>query len=74
MDVMMESISSGLEAAKSLKDAGLLEGVKLIFLTSVDDHYHDQELIQADRLPSSIWLSKPVKPRELLMTIRKLME
>lgn len=72
MDVMMENISSGFDAAKKLKDDGLLKDTPLVFLTSVDDHYNYRAQVNEDYFTTSKWLSKPVKPMKLLEEVQKL--
>ena len=72
MDVMMETMSSGIDAARTLQDDGLLNDIPLIFLTSVDDHDNHRVKAGEDYFSTSSWMSKPVKPMKLLEAIREL--
>jgi CheY-like chemotaxis protein len=67
MDVMMQSLSDGLDTAKKLKENEATKTIPVIMLTSVNEHYDYTSQIDKSYFPNDKWLNKPFKP-EVLMT------
>ena len=72
MDVMMESLSDGLDTAKKIKADEATRSVPVIMLTSVNEHYDYSSQVDTNYFPNDKWLNKPVKPEVLVAEIRKL--
>lgn len=75
LDVMMESTSSGFEMARELKNAPQYKDIKVLMLTSVDHVMKINFKASAgdpDWLPVDDYVEKPVKPKEILDKLEKL--
>ena len=72
MDVMMESLSDGLDTAKKLKTNDATKTIPVIMLTSVNEHYDYTSQIDMSYFPNDKWLNKPLKPDVLMAEIGKL--
>ncbi|MBN1759483.1 MAG: response regulator [Chitinispirillaceae bacterium] len=72
MDVMMESLSDGLDTAKKIKANEATKSVPVIMLTSVNEHYDYTSQVDSSYFPNDKWLNKPVKPDVLVTEIHKL--
>ncbi len=72
MDVMMESLSDGLDTAKKIKANEATKTIPVIMLTSVNEHYDYSSQVDSDYFPNDKWLNKPVKPDVLVAEIKKL--
>ena len=72
MDVMMESLSDGLDTAKKIKANDATKSIPVIMLTSVNEHYDYSSQVESDYFPNDKWLNKPVKPDVLVAEIKKL--
>jgi len=74
MDVMMETLSDGLDAAKKIKENEATRAIPVIMLTSVNETYDYRTQVDADYFPNDKWLDKPVDPKTLLVEIGKLVK
>ena len=74
MDVIMENMTAGLDAVKTLERSGALNGVPVLFLTSVNEHFDYRQQVDANYYPMAKWMDKPVKPTHLLNAIRELLD
>jgi two-component system cell cycle response regulator len=72
LDVMMNTLSDGLDTAKKLKENEATDKIPIIMLTSVNEHYDYRTQINADYFPNDRWLNKPVDPKMLLQSINEL--
>jgi len=72
MDVMMQSLSDGLDTAKKIKENSATKTVPVIMVTSVTEHFDYRTQIDESFFPNDKWLDKPVDPNVLLQEIRKL--
>ena len=72
MDVMMQSLSDGLDTAKKLKENDATKSIPVIMLTSVNDHYDYTSQIDKSYFPNDKWLNKPFKPEVLMAEIKNL--
>jgi CheY-like chemotaxis protein len=76
LDVMMESTSSGFDMARKLKNDPLYKNIKILMFTSVDSEMNIDFKSSAgdeDWLPVDDYLEKPVKPRDILEKVAKLL-
>lgn len=74
MDVMMQTLSDGLDTAKKLKENTATRAIPIVMLTSVHEHYDYRTQIDEAFFPNDKWLDKPVKPDVLLQEIKKLID
>jgi CheY-like chemotaxis protein len=74
MDVMMQSLSDGLDTAKKIKEDPKMKSIPIIMLTSVNDHYDYRSQIDESYFPNDKWLNKPVDPNVLMQEIKKLVK
>lgn len=72
MDVMMQSLSDGLDTAKTIKKNSATSTIPIIMLTSVNEHYDYTSQVDTDYFPNDKWLNKPLKPEVLMAEIHKL--
>jgi len=74
MDVMMQSLSDGLDTAKKLKEDVKTSDIPIVMLTSVNKHYDYRSQIDESYFPNDKWLDKPVDPAELMRELKKLIK
>jgi CheY-like chemotaxis protein len=72
MDVMMKTLSDGLDTAKKIKERPGTKTIPVIMLTGVNQHFDYRSQIDGDYFPKDRWFSKPVDPKRVLEEIRKL--
>ncbi len=75
LDVMMETVSSGFDLSRELKQDKRLGGMKILMLTSVDSAMNIDFKSSAgdpDWLPVDDYLSKPIEPKVLLQKVANL--
>jgi len=72
MDVMMQGLGDGLDAAKKLKEDSRTKDIPIIMLTSVHKHYDYRSQIDENFFPNDKWLDKPADPKVLMQEIKKL--
>jgi len=72
MDVMMQSLSDGLDTAKKIKKNAATNTIPVIMVTSVNKHFDYRTQIDESFFPNDKWLDKPVDPNLLLQEIKKL--
>jgi DNA-binding response OmpR family regulator len=76
LDVMMESVKAGFEAAREIRVNKKFKNVKILMITNVDKEMHidyKSEAGDADWLPVDGYLQKPVEPKTLLARVRQLL-
>ena len=72
MDVMMQSLSDGLDTAKKIKENSVTRTIPVIMVTGVTEHFDYRTQIDDSFFPNDKWLDKPVDPIVLLREIKKL--
>lgn len=72
MDVMMDGLADGLEAAKKIKESPETREIPIILLTSVNESYDYRSQVDAGYFPHNCWMDKPVKAERLLKEIAAL--
>ncbi len=72
MDVMMQSLSDGLDAAKRIKENPLTKTIPVIMVPSVNEHFDYRTQIDESFFPNDRWLDKPVDPVILVQEIKRL--
>jgi CheY-like chemotaxis protein len=72
MDVMMQTLSDGLDTAKLIKENPETNAIPIIMLTGVNQCFDYRSQIDGDFFPKDSWFSKPVDPDRLLQEIKKL--
>lgn len=73
MDVMMSTLSDGLDTAKKLKESPDTRDIPIIMLTGVNDVYDYRTQTDDAYFPKDKWLDKPVEPDILLKEIDALL-
>jgi len=74
MDVMMQTLSDGLDTAKKIKENTTTRAIPIVMLTSVNEHYDYRTQMDESFFPKDKWLDKPVSPSVLLQEINKLIK
>jgi CheY-like chemotaxis protein len=74
MDVMMDTLSDGLDTAKIIKENPATKTIPVIMLTGVNQHFDYRSQIDGDFFPKDKWLSKPVDPKRLLEEIKTIVQ
>ena len=74
MDVMMQTLSDGLDTAKKLKQNSATRTIPIVMLTNVTEHYDYRTQIDESYFPNDKWLDKPVDPKVLLQEIKDLVK
>ncbi len=74
MDVMMQTLSDGLDTAKKIKENNATKTIPIVMLTSVNEHYDYRTQIDESFFPNDKWLDKPVDPKVILQEIKKLVK
>jgi adenylate cyclase len=72
MDVMMQSLSDGLDTAKIIKGNDATKAIPIIMLTGVNSHFDYRTQIDINYFPKDKWLNKPVDSETLLKEIKRL--
>ena len=72
MDVMMQSLSDGLDTAKKIKQSPATKTIPIIMVTGVNEHFDYRTQIDEDFFPNDKWLDKPVDPNVLVREIKTL--
>lgn len=76
LDVMMEDLDSGFQLSREIRQDDRLANVKILMLTSADQEMgmdFEKYAGDSDWLPVDGYLTKPIKPKELLAKIEKLL-
>jgi two-component system cell cycle response regulator len=72
MDVMMQTLSDGLDTAKMIKENPSTSAIPIIMVTGVNQCFDYRSQIDADFFPKDRWFSKPVDLNRLLQEIKRL--
>jgi len=73
LDVMMSSVLDGLDLARRLSEDPSLPRIPVIMVSSMPDSSMAGLFPTDEYLPIDAWLTKPVRPRELVQRIRSLL-
>lgn len=74
MDVMMKTLSDGLDTAKIIKENDATKTIPIIMVTGVNNHFDYRTQIDIKHFPKDKWLNKPVDPKTLLQEIQRLVQ
>jgi CheY-like chemotaxis protein len=74
LDVMMNHMSDGLDAAKALKENKTTKNIPVIMLTSVNKHYDYRSQADVNFFPHDRWMDKPVNTQKLKEEIKQLLK
>ncbi len=77
LDVMMETMSTGFEVARSLRESRDNKAVPILMLTAIKESTgldFKSEVGDKDWLPVNAYLEKPLKPHELLQKVESLLK
>lgn len=77
LDVMMETMSTGFEVARSLRKSRANKAVPILMLTAIKESTgldFNSEAGDKEWLPVDAYLEKPLKPNELLVKVDSLLK
>lgn len=77
LDVMMETMSTGFEVARKLRESRDNKAVPILMLTAIKESTgldFNSEVGDKDWLPVNAYLEKPLKPNELLVKVEALLK
>ena len=74
LDVMMRTVTEGLDACLTLREDAVARYLPVVMLTSIAATDHSGAVSTEDAACADVWLSKPVNPKYLLETVRRLLE
>ena len=77
LDVMMETMSTGFEVARTLRASRENKTVPILMLTAIKESTgldFNREVGDKDWLPVNAYLEKPLKPNELLVKVESLLK
>lgn len=73
LDVMMSTVTDGLDVSSQLRQDPLTSYVPIVMVTSIADTPYSGEVTTEDATYADAWLSKPVRSQRLLETVRRLL-
>lgn len=73
LDVMMSTVTDGMDVSSQLRQDPLTSYLPIIMVTSIADTPYSGEVTTEDATYADTWLSKPVRPQRLLATVRRLL-
>ncbi len=73
LDVMMSTVTDGLDVSSQLRQDPLTRYLPIVMVTSIADTPYSGEVTTEDATHADAWLSKPVKPKRLLDTVSRLL-
>jgi CheY-like chemotaxis protein len=74
LDVMMRTVTDGLDACLALREDAVARYLPVVMLTSIAATDHSGEVSTEHAACADAWLSKPVNPQHLLETVGRLLE
>lgn len=74
LDVMMQTVTDGLDLSSRLRQDSLLRYLPIVMVTSIADTAYSGEVTTEDAGHADAWLSKPVNSKRLLSTVQRLLE
>lgn len=73
MDVMMQTLTDGLDTATAIKTNEATRQIPVLLLTGVNDHYNYRDQINDNYFPRDCWLNKPINTTQLKATVTRLL-
>jgi len=71
LDIMMTTVLDGLSASEEMQSDPELKDIPVIMISSIADTEYAAVFPSDDYLPMDEWISKPVRPEELLKKVRR---
>ncbi len=71
LDIMMTTILDGLSASEEMQSDPELKDIPVIMISSIASTEHAAVFPTDGYLPMDEWISKPVRPEELLKKVRR---
>ncbi len=71
LDIMMTTVLDGLSASEEMQSDPELKDIPVIMISSIADTEYAAVFPSDDYLPIDEWISKPVRPEELLKKVRR---
>jgi CheY-like chemotaxis protein len=73
LDVMMRTVTDGLDACLELRDDSVARFLPVVMVTSIASTDHSGDVSTEHAACADVWLSKPVNPQVLLDTVSRLL-
>jgi CheY-like chemotaxis protein len=74
LDVMMRTVTDGLDACLELRDDSISRYLPVVMVTSIASTDHSGDVSTEHAACADVWLSKPVNPQVLLYTVGRLLD
>jgi CheY-like chemotaxis protein len=74
LDIMMTTVTDGLSLSEQLRQDPALRYLPIVMVTSIAETPHAGVVSMDEAIHMEAWISKPVDPRHLLETVRKVLE
>ncbi len=74
LDVMMRTVTDGLDACMELRDDAIARHLPVVMVTSIASTDHSGDVSTEHAACADVWLSKPVNPQVLLDTVGRLLD
>jgi two-component system, OmpR family, alkaline phosphatase synthesis response regulator PhoP len=74
LDVMMSSVLDGVDLARRMDDDAGLCAIPVLMVSSIADSAYASQFPTDERLPVDGWMSKPVRPQDLLRQVARLLD
>jgi CheY-like chemotaxis protein len=71
LDIMMSTILDGLSVAEEMQADPELRGLPVIMISSIADTEHAAVFPTESYLPTDAWITKPIRPEDLLKKVRR---
>jgi CheY-like chemotaxis protein len=71
LDIMMTTVLDGLSAGEEMQSDPELKDIPVIMISSIADTEYAAVFPSDSYLPMDEWISKPVRPEELLKKVRR---
>jgi CheY-like chemotaxis protein len=74
LDVMMRTVTDGLDACLNLREDSISRYLPVVMVTSIASTNHSGDVSTEHAACADVWLSKPVNPQYLLETVGRLLD
>ena len=72
LDVMMSSTLEGVDVSKEIEEDPDLQDVPIVMVSSIATTEYASDFPDDEPVPIEAWISKPVQPKVLLNTVKRL--
>jgi CheY-like chemotaxis protein len=72
LDVMMSTVLDGVNVSFAMSEDSALQDIPIVMISSIPDSPNADQFPTDEYVPISAWITKPVKPENLLETVKRL--